>query len=142
MADDRYDVVIIGGAVMGSSCAYWLSENPDFDGTVAVVEQDPTYAKASTGLSAASVRHQFSQPVNIALSKFTTEVIAGFHEMVEVDGYAPDLGFRETGYLFLATEAGLATLRPRSRGVAAHGRRAPHAAAVHEHRRSGRCQSR
>ncbi len=111
MAKERYDVVIIGGAVMGSSCAYWLSENPDFDGTVAVVEQDPTYAKASTGLSAASVRHQFSQPVNIALSQFTSEVIANFHEMVEVDGYAPALGFRETGYLFLATEAGLATLR-------------------------------
>ncbi len=121
MADDRYDVVIIGGAVMGSSCAYWLSESRDFDGTVAVIEPDPTYAWSSTGLSAASVRHQFSQPVNIALSQFASGVIAAFTEMVEVDGEAPDLGFRETGYLFLATEAGLATLRRKHEVQRAHG---------------------
>jgi len=106
-----YDVVIIGGAVMGSSVAYFLSENPDFRGTVLVVEQDPTYAKSSTALSAASVRHQFSNPVNIAISQFCTEFITNFHERVEVDGESPDLGFRETGYLFLATGAGMDTLR-------------------------------
>ena len=33
---DSYDVVIIGGAVVGSATAYFLSENPDFDGTVLV----------------------------------------------------------------------------------------------------------
>ena len=38
-----YDTVIVGGAVMGSSLAYWLSENPDYDGTVLVVEIDSTY---------------------------------------------------------------------------------------------------
>ncbi len=105
-----YDVVIAGGAVMGSSTAYFLSENPDFDGSVLVVEPDPTYARSSTALSAASVRHQFSNPVNIAISQFCTEFIADFHHNVEVDGESPDLGFRETGYLFLATDAGMATL--------------------------------
>ena len=50
-----YDTVIIGGAVMGSSLAYWLSENPDHDGTVLVVEPDPTYEKSSTTLSEASI---------------------------------------------------------------------------------------
>ncbi len=121
MSDRSYDVVIIGGAAVGSSCAYWVSENSDFDGTVVVIEPDPTYAHSSTGLSAASVRHQFSQPVNIALSQFATEVIAAFPEMVEVDGEAPDLGFRETGYLFLATEAGMATLRRKHDVQRAHG---------------------
>ncbi len=105
-----YDVVIAGGAVMGSSAAYFLSENPDFDGTVLVVEPDPTYARSSTALSAASIRHQFSNPINIAISQFCTEFIADFHDNVEVDGESPDLGFRETGYLFLATGAGMATL--------------------------------
>ena len=55
-----YGTVIVGGAVMGSSLAYWLSENPDHDGTVLVVEMDPTFERSSTTLSEASVRHQFS----------------------------------------------------------------------------------
>ena len=67
-----YDTVIVGGAVMGSSLAYWLSEDPGHDGTVLVVEPDPTYQKSSTTLSEASIRHQFSEPVNIRLSMFAT----------------------------------------------------------------------
>lgn len=106
-----YDAVIIGGAVMGSSSAYFLTENPDFDGTVLVIEPDPTYATSSTTLSAASIRHQFSNPVNIALSRFGTEFIRDFAALVGVDGDAPDLGFRETGYMFLASDTGLETLR-------------------------------
>ena len=81
-----YDTVIVGGAVMGSSVAYWLSENPDFDGPVLVVEMDPTYERSSTTLSEASIRHQFSEAVNVRLSMFATEFIADFHENVQVDG--------------------------------------------------------
>ena len=43
-----YDVVIIGGAVMGSSVAWFLSANPDFDGSVLVVERDGSYDFSST----------------------------------------------------------------------------------------------
>ena len=107
---DHHDTVVIGGAVMGSSVAYWLSQNPDYDGSVLVVEPDPTYERSSTTLSEASIRHQFSTPVNISLSRFATEFFADFHDHVQVDGESPDLGFRETGYLFLATEAGMPTL--------------------------------
>ena len=35
-----FDVVCIGGAAIGSAVAYFLTENPDFDGTVAVIEPD------------------------------------------------------------------------------------------------------
>lgn len=108
----HYDVVIIGGAVVGSATAYFLSENPDFDGTVLVIERDPTYARASTTLSAASVRHQFSREVNIRLSQFCSEVIEHFAELTAVDGEAPDLAWRDTGYLFLAADRGrMAELR-------------------------------
>ncbi len=96
---------------MGSATAYFLTESPSFDGRVLVVEPDPTYARASTTLSAASIRHQFSNPINIALSQAGTEFIQSFHELVEVNGEAPALGFRDTGYLFLATEAGMPALR-------------------------------
>ena len=106
-----YDVVCVGGALIGSSTAYFLSENDDFDGTVLVVEPDWTYSKASSSLSVASIREQFSNPVKILASQFGMDFIAEFHERVEVDGEAPELGFRGTGYLFLVTDDGLRTLR-------------------------------
>ena len=31
---DSYDVVIVGGAVIGSAVAYFLAANPDFDGAI------------------------------------------------------------------------------------------------------------
>lgn len=108
---DHFDTVIVGGAVIGSSVAYFLSENPDHTGTVLVVEPDPTYALSSTTLSCASIRHQFSNPVNVELSLFGTEFLANFHDLVEVGGNSPDLCFRDTGYLFLASESGWPTLK-------------------------------
>lgn len=102
--DEHYDVVIVGGAIIGSATAYFLSVHPEFHGSILVVERDPTYAHSSTALSAASVRHQFSRPVNIRLSQFASECIEHFADLVEVDGEVPDLGFRDTGYLFLAAD--------------------------------------
>ena len=42
-AHKSYDVVIIGGAMIGSSAAFWLTRNPAFQGRVLVVERDPKY---------------------------------------------------------------------------------------------------
>jgi glycine/D-amino acid oxidase-like deaminating enzyme len=42
---ETYDVVIIGGAAMGSSVAYHLCADPAFRGRVLVVEKDPTYRR-------------------------------------------------------------------------------------------------
>ena len=52
-----YDVVIIGGAIMGSSTAWFLSADPGFQGRVLVIERDPDYAQASSALSASCIRH-------------------------------------------------------------------------------------
>ena len=103
MASQRYDVVIIGGAAIGSSVAYFLTHDLGFAGTVAVIERDPTYARAATTLSAASIRQQFSTPENIRMSAFG---IAFFHALKERFGAEADIGFRERGYLLLASEAG------------------------------------
>lgn len=110
---DSYDVVIVGGAVIGSSVAYFLTANPDFCGSVLVVERDPTYARASTSLSSSSIRVQFSNAINVKISQFGSAFIAGFTEAMQVAGEArPDLSFHQGGYLFLAnTPAQAQTLR-------------------------------
>lgn len=101
-----YDVVIVGGAVIGSAVAYFLTANPDFTGSVLVVERDPTYAKAATSLSSSSIRTQFSNPINVKISQYGSAFIKGFGNTMQVAGEAkPDLNFHQGGYLFLAATA-------------------------------------
>jgi FAD-dependent oxidoreductase domain-containing protein 1 len=107
----RQRVVIAGGGVMGSAIAYFLASHPRFAGEVTVVERDPTYAQASSALSASSIRQQFSQPVNIAVSQFGIEFLRNIRQHLAVDGDVPDIGLTERGYLYLASEAGAGTLR-------------------------------
>uniref|UniRef100_UPI00333E504A NAD(P)/FAD-dependent oxidoreductase n=1 Tax=Castellaniella defragrans TaxID=75697 RepID=UPI00333E504A len=107
----QFDVVIAGGAAVGSAAAYFLTANPDFQGTVAVMEPDPTYQHCATALSAASIRHQYSTAENIRMSQFGTEFLRHFGDIMAVDGERPDPAFREGGYLFLATAEGMPVLR-------------------------------
>ena len=103
----RYDIVIIGGAIVGSSVAYYLREE-GFTGSIALIERDPQFSQAATTLSLASIRQQFSIPENIRLSQFTLKL---FRRLKEVFGAEADIGFREGGYLILAGEAGLPILK-------------------------------
>lgn len=105
------DVLIVGGAAVGSAAAYFLASQPDFQGRVLVLEQDMSYEKSATALSAASIRHQFSTPENIRLSQFGSQFLKTMAAALTVEGQAPDFGFKERGYLFLATPAGLPVLQ-------------------------------
>lgn len=100
------DVVIVGGAAVGSAAAFFLASQGDFQGRVLVLEQDFSYEKCATALSAASIRHQFSTPENIWLSQFGTHFLKHIDQYLAVEGEVPDVGFQERGYLFLATEQG------------------------------------
>ncbi|CAM5590107.1 glycine/D-amino acid oxidase-like deaminating enzyme [Aquamicrobium terrae] len=103
----QYDIVIIGGAIVGSSVAYHLRKE-GFSGTVALVERDPQFTHSATTLSAASIRQQFSIAQNIRLSQFTLGL---FRNLKAEFGEDADIGFREGGYLILASEEGLPVLR-------------------------------
>jgi glycine/D-amino acid oxidase-like deaminating enzyme len=103
-------VVIVGGGVIGSAIAYFLRLADQSVG-VTVIERDPTYARASSALSAASIRQQFSTPLSIQMSLYGIEFLRSIGERLAVDGVAPSIDLHEGGYLFLATPAGLSTLR-------------------------------
>lgn len=106
MSESNVSVVVVGGGVIGSSIAWHLKSDPHFTGNVVVVERDPTYARASSALSASSIRQQFSTPLNIHLSRHGIGFLRRAHELLGVD-----LGLKEPGYLFLASAAGAAALR-------------------------------
>jgi len=103
-------VVIVGGAIIGSSIATFLASRPDFDGRIVIVERDPSFRTSSTTLSAASIRLQFSTALNIDISRFGVDLIKHPDRYLAVDGEVPDFDFVENGYLFLATHAGLKAL--------------------------------
>ncbi len=106
----RADVAIIGGGIMGSALAYWLTRlQPGME--VRVLERDPTYRAASSALSAASIRQQFSTAVNVRISQASIEFLRSAGEQLQTDDERPDIGLREQGYLYLATPAGVNALR-------------------------------
>lgn len=99
----QYDVVVIGGAVMGCAAAYWLTRlSPGL--RVLVVEQDPSYARSSTALSVASVRQQFTTEVNVKISLFGIDFIRNFQDYLAPVAKVAPLGLRENGYLFLCAD--------------------------------------
>lgn len=111
MPSPSYDVIVIGGAAVGSSAAYFLKGPLGFAGSVAVIERDPTYGEAATPRSLGGVRQQFSTRENILMSRFGMEFVKSIGEHLSVDGDKPDVGLKEQGYLFLATPEGLPVLQ-------------------------------
>lgn len=103
---ETLDVVIAGGAVMGSAVAYFLRDL-GFQGGIAVIERDPGYGDSATARSFGGVRQQFSTPGNVLMSLYGAEFVKRAARVLAVDGEGPDLGFRENGYLMLASPSGL-----------------------------------
>jgi glycine/D-amino acid oxidase-like deaminating enzyme len=106
-----YDVVIVGGAIMGSATAFFLTDDPAFTGRVLVVEPDPSCARAGTGLTNSCIRQQFSTAINVRISQFG----AAFFEDLPArmrDARVPAMRIQNFGYMYLAaTESAAAALR-------------------------------
>jgi glycine/D-amino acid oxidase-like deaminating enzyme len=117
------DVIICGGAVIGSAIAWNLTRiAPEI--SVTVIERDPSFQFSSTARSASGIRQQFSSPLNVAISQYGVDFIrAARHKRPPPppagEGWGGgfgrgnlDLNFREQGYLYLAnTDSGAQILR-------------------------------
>ncbi len=101
-----YDVVIVGGGVVGSASAHYLRKN-GFTGSIALVEKDTSWAQGCTARSVGGLRQQFSTPENIHLSKFGVALVKTLKQEFGPDA---DVGFKEQGYLICATPEGLPVL--------------------------------
>jgi glycine/D-amino acid oxidase-like deaminating enzyme len=128
-SDASSDVVVVGGGIVGAATAYFLARDAGCGRRIIVLEQDTTYARAATALSASSIRQQFSSAVNVRCSQFGIEFLRGAADTLAVGTAAPnesahvDIGLVERTYLYLATDAGRDALaeyvaRQRALGVA------------------------
>lgn len=114
-----YDVVIVGGAIIGSAVAWFLTADPDFDGSVLVVERDPSYINSSTAHTNSCIRQQFSSPVNVEISRYGAEFIRTFRDQLGGDPDIPDIDTDYFGYLYLASSQAAATILSRNQRMQA-----------------------
>ncbi len=106
MKYSNYDVIIVGGGIMGSSTAYNLmAVDPSLK--VIVIERDLSYEKSSTTLSMVNARIQFSLKENVLISQYAFDVLKNFEEKMAVDGKKPAIFYRREGNLFLYDEKSL-----------------------------------
>ena len=97
-----YDIVIVGGAIMGSSTAWFLTDNKDFNGRILVVERDTSYESCSTAHTNSCVRQQFSTELNVRVSQFAADFIKNMRAYMGNDDRVPELSVHNFGYMYLA----------------------------------------
>ena len=100
-----YDIILIGGAMYGSSIAWWLSRDPGFDGSILLVERDLSFEFAATSHTNSCIRQQFSNTTNIQISQFGAEFINNFQSYFDHDPRVPDIPIQSFGYMYLANTA-------------------------------------
>ena len=101
-AKNSYDVVIIGGAIMGASTAFFLTDNADFNGSVLVVERDMSYEACSTAHTNSCMRQQYSEELNVRISQFAADFVKNLGARMGNDDRIPQLSIRNFGYMYLA----------------------------------------
>ncbi|GFE48779.1 oxidoreductase [Roseobacter cerasinus] len=117
-----YDVIIVGGAIMGASTAWFLSDNADFDGSVLVVDRDLTLEACSTAHTNSCMRQQFSIGLNVQISQFAADFVKNIRSYMGGDERIPQLSIRSFGYMYLAeTDAFADVLRQNQKVQRAHG---------------------
>jgi glycine/D-amino acid oxidase-like deaminating enzyme len=90
----QFDLIIIGGGIIGGSTLYHLSQL-GYKGRVLVLEREDALSKGSTALSAGGFRNIWTTPINMRLTSYSIRKLAGFQEELQFP-----IGFDQRGYLF------------------------------------------
>ncbi len=114
---ESYDVVIVGGAMYGSSVSWFLTDNPDFDGSILVVERDPSYELCSTTHTNSCMRQQFSRELNVRISQFAADFVKNLRDYMGGDERVPNLPIQSYGYLYLADNEDFARVLQESQRI-------------------------
>jgi sarcosine oxidase subunit beta len=90
------DAVVIGGGIVGTATAFWLSK-AGLD--VVLVEMRDGLSTLTTPASAECFRAQFAEPAMAALAIPSIEMFEHFDEVIGIPGYS--ISIKQQGYLFL-----------------------------------------
>ncbi len=116
----KYNIVIIGGGIIGSAIAYFLARTGQA-GNVAVIEPDASYSRAATSQAAGGVRQLFNLPENIQMSRYAVDFYANFAHIMAVEKQPAEIDFRQQGYLFVVSSKGARQLEINARRQADEG---------------------
>lgn len=89
-----YDIVVIGGGIIGGSAVYHLLEK-GYTGKILVLERNNALAQESTSLCAGGMRNIWSTEVNMKMTIYSIEHFKNFRE-----NFGVSIGFEQNGYLF------------------------------------------
>lgn len=93
------DAVVIGGGIVGTATAFWLS-NAGLD--VVLIEMRDGLSTLTTPASAECFRAQFSEPAMADLAVASIEMFEHFDDVIGIPGYS--ISIRQQGYLFLTAD--------------------------------------
>ena len=93
---NNYDIVIVGGGIIGCSLAFELAKRGRKD--VLIVEQE-YLTSGATGRCGAGIRQQWGSILNATLAVESTHI---FENLEEYTGYSGDCGLNQGGYLLVA----------------------------------------
>jgi sarcosine oxidase subunit beta len=90
------DAVVIGGGIVGTATAFWLSK-AGLD--VVLVEMRDGLSTLTTPASAECFRAQFTEPAMASLAIPSIEMFENFDEVIGIPDY--NISIKQQGYLFL-----------------------------------------
>jgi len=100
--DRTADVVVIGGGIVGTATAFWLSR-AGLD--TILLEARDGLSTLTTAASAECFRAQFTEPALAPLAKESIEFFEHFAENIGLPDW--DIGLHQQGYLFVTDDAGM-----------------------------------
>jgi sarcosine oxidase subunit beta len=93
------DAVVIGGGIVGTATAFWLSR-AGLD--TVLVEMRQGLSTLTTPSSIESFRAQFTEPTMAEIALRSIEIFENFAEVVGIPGI--DIGIHQQGYLFITDD--------------------------------------